>query len=524
MAERPLALLGGRLLPDPGGEADSILIVDGRIAAVDTERRIRETSPPQAELVDVGERWISPGFHDAHFHFLQTGLKAARPSLRGCRSLEDLLDATADAVTRNRGRRPLVLEDWDQNQWAEPRMPTRSDLDRVVPDHPVILRRVDDHTAVANDAGLARLADVWPEKGWESGDGLVREGPIRHLESLFPPTAEELLQAFATCGRICHSIGVTTTTDFLTADAVRHYRDHLRDHELPVRVSAYAVDEGDGPGGPLEELPSTDRFRLAGTKIFADGSIGGRTAALFEGYDDDPENSGLLVHEPSRLRSMIARGHDSGRQVAVHAIGDRAIAVVLDAFEALPPDEVRARGHRMEHVELPRARDVDRLARLGVRPCPQPNFVGQWAAPGGLYERALGPERLRRMNPIGTLLRAGARPFFGSDGMPASPLFGIRSALRHPVEDERLTFEEAHRLYTVEAADAVVPDRLSARLEVGRDGDLVVLSGVPQDPPERDEEWIALTVLAGRIVHEGLLSGTAAAASLPRPDPADPGT
>jgi hypothetical protein len=150
------------------------------------------------------------------------------------------------------------------------------------------------------------------------------------------------------------------------------------------------------------------------------------------------------------------------------------------------------------------------MAELGVRPCVQPNFVGEWGHPGGLYERALGVERTRAMNPFRTLLRAGTGVFFGSDGMPPSPLYGIRSALKHPVESERLTLAEAHHLYTAEAA-AAVGDEDPPALRPGARADVVVLPTPPEGVAGDNRDEVLLTVLGGRVVHEsGALEGAPA--------------
>jgi predicted amidohydrolase YtcJ len=194
----------------------------------------------------------------------------------------------------------------------------------------------------------------------------------------------------------------------------------------------------------------------------------------------------------------VRTAHDAGWSVAVHAIGDRAIDAVLDAFAALPAGSTQDRGHRMEHVEMARPSDRERMRSLGIRPCVQPNFL-QWAGPGGLYQRALGPERLARMNPFRSFLDEECHPFFGSDGMPTSPVLGLRLAVNHPVESQRLSGDEALRLYTEAAADGVPGHPVSGRIEPGEVADLAVFSTDPETMP--DPGLADLTVLDGRIVH-----------------------
>jgi predicted amidohydrolase YtcJ len=335
----------------------------------------------------------------------------------------------------------------------------------------------------------------------EARSGACREGPIRRLDDFFAPTDEQRHAGYRAANDRCLALGITTASDFLLPSMVDDY-DTVRSGDDGVRLFVHRIVSSVADIDAFPNITETERFRACGIKIFTDGAIGGRTAALFEAYADRSTEFGVLLFDDGVLHAMIRAAHERGWSAAVHAIGDRAIAQVLTAFAPLPPSENAACGHRIEHFELPRPEDVERMIATGVRPCVQPNFVGQWAGPGGLYETALGPERARRMNPFRTLNERGARPFFGSDGMPASPRFGLASAVQHPVEAERLTTADAHRLYTIEAADAVRRDRSSGRLEVGAHADLVVL-------PDTLETWIAggrdevdATILGGRLVYE----------------------
>jgi predicted amidohydrolase YtcJ len=450
--------------------------------------------PADGQIVDLAGRVLVPGFHDAHLHLLHLGIQAGRLSLASCRSRAEL----ADTVRAARDREPtsgfLIAENWDETVWDRPVPPDRALLDEVVPDRPLILRRVCGHAAVANSPALRRLRETWGGAGVDFATGVLLEAPVLHLDDLFPPGADESRRAFAWSSRHCLARGVTTASDFLRPRACRAYRDVLAAGDLPLRVNAWFYEECLDEPGLLETLPATDRFALRGLKLFADGSIGARTAALAEDYAGSPGRRGSLLLADAALAASLQRAHAAGWAVAIHAIGDRAITQVLDAFAALPPAENRDRRHRIEHLELPRPADVRRLGAVGVRPCMQPNFSGRWGGPGGLYEQALGPARLRASNPFRTVLEQRCGLFFGSDGMPVSPLFGIRSALNHPTAAQRLTFAEALDLYTVAGARAVRGDDRSGRLAAGCDADLAVLADLGGDE-------VALTVVAGRVVH-----------------------
>lgn len=488
MDSRPLALVGGRPFP-PVGRADSLLVENGVIRLVAPQATVRATAG--AEIVELRGRRVAAAYHDAHFHFLEAGLVAARPSFDSCRSLGDLADVVADAA-REPGDGFLFCEGWDQNDWDEGGMPSRALLDSVAPDRPVVASRVCGHVAVANSRALEEIGRRWSGKGVDAESGVLLEEPALRLEEMFPPDADEVDRAIDAAAALCRRLGIGTGCDFLRPFAARVWRERLARGDVPVRINAYVFEECLDDPDLVHAPPASDRFRVRGLKLFADGSVGGRTAAVFEDYADRPGERGTLMFDDARLAASVRRGHDAGLAVAVHAIGDRAIAQVLDAFGELPPDEIRARRHRIEHFEMARPRDVRRAAELGVRPCMQPNFVGRWGRPGGLYEVALGRERARRMNAFRSALDARTGVFFGSDGMPPSPRFGIRSAVEHPVETERLTEEEAHRLYSEAGAEAVGEHR-SGRLAPGADADLIVL------PPDEGDD-VDLTILGGRVV------------------------
>ena len=492
-----LALLDARILPARADGADAVLVRAGRIVAVDSSAAVQRACGPEVTRIDLRGRVLVPGFQDAHFHFLQYGQWLARPSLAACRSLDEWRAMLDDALRAAPGTDVLFAEGWDESGWTTRTRPARADLDALAPGRPVVARRVCGHFAVANSAALRLLASRWNGPGIDPASGHVDEEPALALDELFPPDAAGARAALDAAARACAALGITTACDFLRPRALDAYAVALREADLGVRVTAWVLEDCMAPDGSIPRDPGTsDRFVVRGLKIFGDGTIGGRTAALFEDYADRPGTRGRLLVEPARMAALVARAHRAGRAVAIHAIGDRTIAVALDAFAAAPREENEARGHRIEHLELPRREDIERLPALGVRPCVQPNFL-RWAGPDGLYETALGAARLRGMNPFRTLVDAGARPFFGSDGMPAGPGSGIRAARDHPVVSERLSPDLAIRLYTEEAA---VPGRaVTGRIAPGEIADLAVFADRPDRLP--DPGRADLTLVDGRIVH-----------------------
>jgi predicted amidohydrolase YtcJ len=282
----------------------------------------------------------------------------------------------------------------------------------------------------------------------------------------------------------------------------------VRASAAPIRIEGFAhVDprEYSGLTGRSSDIDG-GRFRLAGVKVFADGSFGGRTAALHSSYSDDRTIGEFLLDEET-LDNTLRRCCDAGVTCAVHAIGDRALRTVLLAMAKFPSD---TNFFRIEHAELTGYDEVKLLEYSPVYLSMQPNFVRNWQEPGGLYETRLGPDRWGRCNRFRTLADAGVPYMFGSDAMPAGPLFGLRGATHHPVEEERLGLAEALLCYSARAAGLGARPGNSGELVSGRVADLVVISGDIDagDPAllDVDQTWVG-----GRLVFCG-----------EGPNPADP--
>jgi predicted amidohydrolase YtcJ len=274
-------------------------------------------------------------------------------------------------------------------------------------------------------------------------------------------------------------MGVTTVHDFVVPSYLRAFQSLHTAGRLHLRavVTPYVefLDAMERAG--LETGWGDDTLRLGGVKVFADGSIGGHTAALRRPYADQPHSQGKLNWTDAQLRSHVDQAIRAGLQPSVHAIGDAAIDQVLDAYERVPAARRRRLRPRIEHFEIHHPDQVERARDLGVVLSMQPNFVGTWSDRGGMYHLRFGDDRYRRNNEFARILRAGATLAFGSDCMPFDPWWGLECALRPPHAGQRLPLPQALHAYTHGAAYGLRLDGHRGSLRPGHAADLLLLDG-----------------------------------------------
>jgi len=427
--------------------------------------------------------------------------------------LADAIERLRRAATTTPRDGWVIGIDWDESKWPERRFLTREDLDRASTDHRVVARRVDCHMGSLNSRSLEAASDLAAERGFEvdaSGrpTGVLKEDAFAAFHERFEADESAIERGLAAMARMAHRLGVTSIHDVVGSGQWRAYqRAHLRGR-LRLRVYAMARHDLLAPliDAGLQTGLGDAWLRLGAIKVFSDGSLGAHTAALRDSYADRPGERGMLVHSPTELRDLLERAHRAGFQTATHAIGDAAIRLVVESLEAIQDADPRGDArHRIEHYELP---DEDILRRTKaahlIASC-QPNFVGQWSAPGDLYETRLGRARVVGNNPYRRIIRRRIPLCFGSDGMPYGPLYGIQWAVDGPFPDQRISPEDAFRAYTVGGAYAEMRRDGAGSLRPDALADFVVLDGDPFRHPETiarcrvRETWIGGTrVFAAR--------------------------
>lgn len=458
---------------------------------------------------------LIPGFCDSHTHLLTGALSLNWVSLAGVRDVDEAAARLETAAHQSDGQ-------WlDGHGFEESELVLdRQVLDRIVPDIPVFIRSHDLHSAVVNSRTLARAriteqtAD--PTRGrFDRGadgrmNGLVREHACDLLLSFRPPlTKQRAHQALLQAQSLAFSLGITAVGVSARQDLIPFYLDFAQGSQAKLRLDLWRVTPDFDFRADRFTRRKEARFRFATFKGFVDGALGSQTAAFWEPYANDPKNTGILVASEQELSRFIREAADDGFQVALHAIGDRACTVALNAIES-----AGARGQRMrlEHAQTMRQDDIDRLHNLGVVVSMQPIHA---TADMKWVEERLGKERAGLSYAWRSIRSAGVPLCFGSDWPieTMNPLAGIHAAVTRQDEhgnppggwipNQCLTVEEALEAYTQAGAYASWCEEDSGTISEGKSADLAVLSCNPFtcDPRNLLSARVLMTVCGGEIVY-----------------------
>jgi len=476
-------LVTGRVYSfDQGAEPfNSLLIRDGKVVELS-----RAPLPCRAPRLEIDEGVVVPAFLDSHVHILELGLQHIFPSFGLAHSLEEVFELLLARRRQADEFGFLIGFNLEPDNLLEKRLPLRRELDRVLADRPILLYRIDGHSASVNTRGLELALKDGIEDGVELDRfrtptgvlvGKAYEQASRRFKRLL--TAELQVAAFHEACLVAIGKGVLTIGALLGTDEPGDEAPELlaaQQSKLPITTVMFPQTRSIGRARKL------GLTRIGGC-ILIDGSFGSHSAALSEDYSDEPGNVGRLYFTDSELESFLHPANEAGLQTAVHAIGDRAVNQVVSCYEQfLTGNPLR---HRIEHAELLDDALIERIARLGIVLGVQPAFEHYWGGESGMYQRRLG-DRHRRTNPYRQLLDAGVILAGGSDApiTPVDPVMGILAAVNLPVSEHRVTALEACRMFTDRAAFSLGLESSKGSLTPGHDADFVVLSGNPLQSDE----------------------------------------
>ncbi|GLZ38881.1 amidohydrolase [Actinokineospora sp. NBRC 105648] len=496
--------------------AGQVGIWGGRIVGVDEA----VAGLPARREVDLGGATVLPGFVDAHVHLAWAGLRAGSASVAPCARVDDVLAAIAAAAGDVGVGEWLDVVGYDQRPLG--RHLTAAELDRVAPGRKVFVVHDSGHACVVSTSVLVGLPpDVSHDNGFLAEGGMAAVRALRQPYSL-----DELVAAIIRAARTCLAEGVTTVAEAgIGGGLVSHSPVELAAYQrarLPVRVrlmiaAAMLRDLGAHPGDGLPRAMDLglhtgfggDRLGVGALKVFTDGGMMARTAALTAPYAGS-DHSGQLYDDPDRLRAVVVDAHRGGWQLAVHAIGDRAVDLALDAFTLAQRDFPRSgTRHRIEHAGLVRPDQLPRFAELGVSAVVQPNFLYYL---GDDYADVMGPDRADWLYRGKGFLDHGV-PLVGSSDRPVTdgaPLRSIQFMVTRRTSTgrvvgpaEAITVPEALRAFTTAAARACLVEDSVGSITAGKLADLVVLGADPHtvDPAAIGDIEVRATAVGGEIVH-----------------------
>jgi hypothetical protein len=506
--------------------ADALAVAGDRIAAVASSAEIRKLAPATARLIDAKGAMIVPGFTDSHVHFLDGGFALQSVKLRDAKTKQEFIRRIA-AFARTVPAGAWILNgDWDHENWGG-ELPTRQWIDSVTPNNPMWINRLDGHMNLANSQAL-RAAGVARNVTDVAGGTIVRDA-AGELTGVFKDNAAAIVErAVPDAPAALKDRALEAAMSFVAEQgvtAVQHMGGwgdldvFQRAHDAGrLRTRIYALV----PISTWERLAATvksrgrgdDWLRIGGLKGFVDGSIGSHTAAMLEPFTDNASDRGLLVNTPENLYAWTSGADKAGLQVAVHAIGDRAIRMQLDIFERVEKENgPRDRRFRIEHAQHPTFADITRFGQLGVIASMQPYHA---IDDGRFVERVIGHERGKSTYAFKSMLDAKAPLAFGSDWFvaPPTPLEGIYAAVtrrtlddKHPegwYPEQKITVVQALRAYTAGAAFAGWAENDRGMLKKGMLGDFTMIDhDLTTIAPEtiRDAK-VLMTVVGGKAVFE----------------------
>ncbi len=482
-----------------------------------------------AETIQLGNKFVMPGFNDAHVHLGSAAADMLAVRLNGVASVEELQKRVADAIAAHKEGDWITGSGWDHTLWPDKKFPTKQQLDAVSPKNPVLLTHISGHVSVANSLAL-QLAHITKDtpnpKGGEferdaNGEltGMLEEGSaISLVEQYVPdPSPAQRRHGIELVLADVAKNGVTSVQDNSDWDDFLVYRDLKDENKLTVRITEwlhFTTGLGELQNERSEGGVSDPWLKTGALKMVTDGALGSRTAAMLAPYSDDPSTSGIMAMEPEKLRQMAIERDRAGFQLAFHAIGDKANRVALGVFEAVakanPP---RDRRDRIEHAQVVAPEDLPRFAKLNVIASMQPSHQTtdmRWA------EQRIGPDRLKGAYAWATMQKNGVHLAFGTDYdvEPINPMRGLYACVTRELPEggpaggwqpqEKISLDDCIRAYTIGSAYAQFDEAKKGTLKTGQYADFIILSSdLTKIPPsEYIKTEVLRTVVGGRTVYQ----------------------
>jgi predicted amidohydrolase YtcJ len=509
-------------------KAKAMLTCGNRVEKLFVDNPPSHDLPADVARIHLAGRTVLPGFTDSHIHFTGFAQSLARVNLSSARSKREALEILERHSVKAPKGEWLIGFGWSQNNWDNPAFPTAADLDPIFPDTPVALNSKCGHVLWVNSCAL-KIADAASQSCTECGEivldprsgkpiGIFKESAINLVEQkISKPSPQFVKQLVRDAFPVAHKLGLTSVHVPEETDAFSIFEELRSDGNLKLRVffffQAGQLDHLIGLG--LHSGFGDQWLRVGGIKVFVDGSLGGRTAWLFEPYVGEPTNLGISCTNRAELLELIRKANANRLSAAVHAIGDRAVALTLDCLSEVNetlPDSLRSSvRNRIEHFQLIRPGDLAEMGKINLFASMQPVHLCEDRRGAEAFWGA----RSRYAYAFRTIQEAGGTLIFGSDAPveSPSPLLGIYAAVTRKdmsgepkdgwYPEEKLPLDAILRAYTVDPARASYEEHLKGMLKEGQLADFVVLSDDPfrVEPDATKAITVEATILDGEIVH-----------------------
>jgi predicted amidohydrolase YtcJ len=513
-------------------KAEAVAVIGDHIVAVGSRAEINSWRGPQTKVIDAGGKLLLPGFNDAHVHFISGGAQLDQVNLTDAEDPQEFVRRIAAQVKKTSKGEWILGGRWDETKWPNPQLPTKELVDPVTGATPIFVERYDGHEALANSAAM-KLAGISGKTAEVPGGvivrdtngnptGIFKDAAQELINKAIPPIShEQRLRAARRALEHAASLGVTSVQHMNPEFAdVAVYSELAEKSELTTRIYAVPMetDWQDQAKIGLRRSWGSAYLRLGAVKGYADGSLGSRTAYMFQPFADEQGNRGLLsdeMHPPSAMRERLMHADAAGLQVRVHAIGDRAISMILDIFGDIEKEHgYHDQRFTIEHAQHMAQKDFARFAKLHVIASMQPYHAvddGRWA------EKRLGHDRARYSYAWRSFLDQGVTLAFGTDWpvAPLNPMLGLYAAVtratldgKNPggwIPEEKITLPEAVEAYTMGAAFAEFQEHEKGSITPGKLADMVILSDNIFDlkPEAIRNVKAATTIVGGKVIYGG---------------------
>lgn len=508
--------------------AQAMAISGDSILAIGSNKEIEAYKGANTTLINADAKFVAPGFIDNHVHLMAGGYNLTSVQLRDAKTPEEFAQRIFDFSKTIPKGTWILGGDWDGKEWEE--LPTKELIDDLTPDHPVFVIRLDGHMGLANSLAMelsgidANVEDI--DGGYIGRNssneltGIFKDNALGLINDKIPfPSDEQLDKALDQAMQHFAQNGVTSVHHVWDQIDYPGFPETIERAYRNKRLLARVYELGElakwqERQNRVQSFGTGDEWlKISGLKTFVDGSLGSQTAAFLEPYVDSPDDTGLYLFEESELYDWISQADQAELQTAIHAIGDRAINMLLNNYEKVTNENrERDRRFRIEHAQHINSADIPRFAELNIIPCMQPYHAiddGRWA------EETIGAERINDMYVFRSLMDAGVKVSFGSDWpvAPVSPLWGIYAAVtrrtldeKNPngwVPQEKISVEQAITAYTINGAYASFDEGIKGSLEPGKLADFVILSDnlLEMDPVMIKDVQVLQTYVGGKKVY-----------------------